>query len=219
MKETDTQPLTPPVRIEGEYLTTKVPVRVIALNTLQVVGILAASLVIPSPETAAVLAILPDAIAGNVGKIALALVTAKPAINIVADLIDNGKLDGSYKSGLGRIGLYIFLALGIGLMLSSCGVNLKINPPDIDGCYSVTRTENGKTYAAGPCAGATGDIYAYRTEWVNGDGVTLRATYVIATKETLIQYRTPEGIWLGLSSKDGITLDGFPPQAQPSFAG
>lgn len=80
--------------------STKVPARIIALNAIQLVGILAASLVIPSPETAAVLAMIPDAIAGNIGKIALALVAAKPAINTVADLIDNGKLDGSYQNGI-----------------------------------------------------------------------------------------------------------------------
>jgi hypothetical protein len=179
------------------------------LNALQFVGILAASLVIPSPETAAVLAMLPDPLAGNIGKIALGLVAAKPAINTVADLIDNGKLDGSYQNGLGRVGLYIFLALGFGFMLPSCG--LKINPPDVDNCYLITRTEDGKSYAAGPCAGTDGEIYGYRTEWTNGDGVKLRATYIVATKATAIQYRTPEGVWVGWSSKAGITLDGLPP--------
>jgi hypothetical protein len=200
-------------------LSTKVPIRVIALNAIQLVGILAASLVIPSPETAAVLAMLPDPLAGNIGKIALGLVAAKPAFNTVADLIDNGKLDGSYKSGLGlgRVGLYMLALLCAGFMLTGCG--LKLNAPDDAGCFLITRTEKGVVYAAGPCAGGEGEIYAYRTEWTNADGVKLRATYIVATKETRIQYRTPDGVWVGWSSKAGITLDGLPPGTQPSLAG
>lgn len=112
--------------IKTAKLSTRVPARIIALNALQLVGILAASLAIPSPETAAVLAMLPVAVAANIGKTALALVAAKPAINTVADLIDNGKLDGSYKSGLGRLGLYIFLAFGLGFMLTGCGMSVDL---------------------------------------------------------------------------------------------
>jgi len=85
--------------LKTQTLSTRVPVRVFALNGLQVVGLLAASLALPSPETAAVLAMLPDPVAGNIGKIALALLAAKPGLNILSDWLDNGKLDGSWKSG------------------------------------------------------------------------------------------------------------------------
>lgn len=80
-----------------ELLPLKVPVRIMALNALQFTGVLTAALVIPSPETVAVLAMLPDPIAGNIGKIALAFVAAKPAINLLCDILDNGKIDDSHK--------------------------------------------------------------------------------------------------------------------------
>lgn len=122
--KTKTVKLDPPHQMAATLESTKIPARVIALNILQLVGILAASLAIPSPETAAVLAMLPEAIVGNIGKIALVLVAAKPAINTVADLIDNGKLDGSYKGGLGRLGLYMLLCLAAGVMLTGCGMSV-----------------------------------------------------------------------------------------------
>lgn len=79
-------------------LPIKVPARVMILNAVQFVGVLSAALVVPSPETIAVLAMLPDPIAGNIGKIALALVAAKPALNLALDILDNGKIDDSYKA-------------------------------------------------------------------------------------------------------------------------
>lgn len=84
--------------VEGTLVSTKVPKRVILLNGLQLLGLGAAALAFPTAETAAALAILPDPVAGNIGKIAVVLLALKPAINIAADLIDNGKLDSSWKS-------------------------------------------------------------------------------------------------------------------------
>jgi len=204
--------------MKTETLTTKVPPRVFALNALQILGILTAALAVPSPETAAVLAMLPVGIAANVGKIALGLLAAKPAMNILGDRIDNGKLDGSFKNGQGIFPAIIF-ALACGFMLPGCaGFNL--DPPDASGCFMLTRSEDGKTYSAGPCADAEGQIYAYRAAWTNADGVKLQSTYIIKTKERQIRYSTDGGkTWVQWSSKAGISLDGLPPAAQPSVTG
>lgn len=70
--------------------------KTILLNLLQLAGILATALVVPSPDTAAILAMLPDAAAEHIGKIGLALIAAKPTINIIGDFLDNGKLDKSW---------------------------------------------------------------------------------------------------------------------------
>ena len=146
---------------------------------------------------------------------------APQIINFIGDLTDNGKLDGSFKNGLGRVSAIIFaafLALASGLMLTGCA--LTVEPPDASGCFLLTQTKDGKTYSVGPCADAKGEIYAYRTLWTNADGVKLRATYTLATKARLIQYSTDGGkTWLGWSSKAGISLDGLPPESQPSVAG
>lgn len=204
--------------MKTETLTTKVPPRVFILNSLQIIGILAASLAIPSPETAAVLALLPGGIAANVGKIALGLLAAKPGINLLADWVDNGKLDGSFKNGQGIFPAIIF-AVACAFMLPGC-VGMKLEPPDASGCFMLTQTKDGKTYSAGPCADANGDIYAYRAAWTNADGVKLQSTYILKTKERQIRYSTDGGkSWVGWSSKAGISLDGLPPDSQPSFAG
>jgi hypothetical protein len=202
----------------AETLTTKVPPRVFILNALQITGILAASLAIPSPETAAVLALLPGGVAVNIGKIALGLLAAKPGITLLSDWIDNGKLDGSYKNGQGVIPAIIF-ALFCVFMLPGCGVlsSLKLNPPDAAGCFMLTQTKDGKTYSAGPCADAEGKVYAYRAAWTNADGVKLQSTYIIATKATTIRYSTDGGnTWIQWSSKAGISLDGLPPEVDDS---
>lgn len=202
--------------MKSEILTTKVPPRVFILNSLQIIGILAASLAVPSPETAAVLALLPGGIAANVGKIALGLLAAKPGINLLSDWVDNGKLDGSYKNGQGIISAIIF-AIACAFMLPACGplTGMKMEPPDASGCYMLTQTKEGKTYSAGPCIDATGKIYAYRATWTNADGVKLRSTYILKSKDYQIRYSTDEGkTWVEWSSKAGISLDGIPPGEQ-----
>ena len=75
----------------------KVPRRVMIMNSIQLLGLMAAALAVPSPELAAALAILPDPIVGNIGKVALILLALKPVVNIAGDLYDNGKLDKSWK--------------------------------------------------------------------------------------------------------------------------
>jgi hypothetical protein len=149
---------------------------------------------------------------------AFARMEAPQIINFIGDLTDNGKLDGSFKNGLGRISAIIiglFFAFSA-LMLASCG-GLALNPPDPQGCFLLSQSKGGNSYSVGPCADAQGKIYAYRTLWTNADGVKLRATYTLATKSTLIQYSTDGGItWLGWSSKAGISLDGLPPESQPT---
>lgn len=200
-----------------ETLSTKVPPRVFILNSLQIIGILAASLAIPSPETAAVLALLPGGIAANVGKIALGLLAAKPGINLLSDWVDNGKLDGSFVAKALAFALIPAFIFG----MVSCGplAGLRIAPPSEDGCFLIQQTKDGKTYSFGPCVNEAGEIVRYRTQWKNADGVTIQATYNIENKVTLIQYKTVDGVWVNWSSKAGISLDGMPPGGHPALAG
>jgi hypothetical protein len=203
---------TPPAEVTATLETAKVPPRVFILNALQLFGIAAAALAVPSPETAAVIAILPASIAANVGTIALVALAAKPGVNLLSDWIDNGKLDGSF------IAKAIAFMLIPAFMFATMGCGVRINPVSADGCYTITQTRNGQTYAFGPCADEAGQIIAYRSDWKNAEGVELRATYIIATKVTKIQYKTPEGLWVGWSAKAGISLDGMPPAGQPTAA-
>lgn len=207
--------LTPPVRVDETTgtLSTKVPPRVFILNAIQIIGVLTAALNLPSAETAAVLAMLPDAIAGNIGKITLLLLAAKPGVNLLADYVDNGKVDGSWKDGQGVIKAIIFALLPAFVFgLTSCGTGFNIAPPDAAGCFMLTQTKDGKTYSFGPCADAEGKVYAYRGSWTNAEGVKLRSTYILASKTTSIQYSPDGGLtWIGYSSKSGISLDGMPP--------
>lgn len=142
---------------------------------------------------------------------------APQIINFIGDLADNGKLDGSFKNGLGRIPSIIiaaFLALSCGLMLTGCGVGgLTVLPPTADGCFLIRKagaTEDGRAYAAGPCVAADGKIDRYRALWLNKDGVTFESTYTVATKRLKITYQVPGQPALSWDSKSGIALD-LPP--------
>lgn len=193
--------------IEYATLSTKVPPRVFALNAIQIVGILAASLAIPSPETAAILAMLPAEISGNVGKLALAFLAAKPAVNMFGDFIDNGKIDKSFPG----VGFWVMLAAC--LFLTGCGSGLRILPPTADGCFLIERaTQPGESrkYAFGPCIGQDGKVDRYRGLWLNLDGVTFESTYTIATKRLVVTYQAPGQPALEWDSKTGIALD-LPP--------
>lgn len=83
--------------VQGELLSTKVPKRVFILNVLQFLGILTAALAVPTPESQAIIAMLPQVIGEWVGVVSVALLTAKPVINFFGDWLDNGRLDKSWK--------------------------------------------------------------------------------------------------------------------------
>ncbi len=188
--------------MKTEKLSTKVPARVFALNFLQLLGIGAAAVAFPSPEAATVLALLPDPVAGNIGKIAVGLIAAKPAVNMVGDWIDNGKLDRSWP-----LGLFMLFAC---LLFTSCGASLL--PPTADRCFPVQRTlKSGAVIAAGPCVDDAGKIDRYYITWKNRDGIEFAARYIIATRQYVIIYQpTPGGPWLAYDSeKSGVSLD-FP---------
>lgn len=100
------------------------------------------------------------------------------------------------------------------ILLASCGgINLSS-----DGCILAAYQHNGSTYYAGPCLGTdldgdgNADIDRFRVEWVNDTGDKLRATYSRAGGEVLIEYRTPAGVWVGWSSKSGVSLGAVPPE-------
>lgn len=109
--------------IQGEIqniLTMKVPFRVFILNFLQLLGILALALALPSPDTAAFLALLPAAIVAHIHIIAAALLGLKPAINLLGDWIDNGKIDGSWNIQTGEKAAQIILLCLVITGLTSC---------------------------------------------------------------------------------------------------
>ena len=201
--------LTPPVRADEVTgtLSTRVPPRVFILNALQLVGI--AALALNHPDLAPLLAMLPAAIGAKVAATGLALVAAKPAVNLIADIVDNGKLDDSYKNGQGGKIQIIIAFLCLSCFLTSCTV-------DSDNCYLVHRKAGSLDYAFGPCADATGKIDRYRTEWKNAAGMHLRATFTVATKATLVEYEIDPGRWLVWTPSNLVVrLDGFPSTAYP----
>ena len=136
-----------------------------------------------------------------------ARVEAPDIIDFIGDLADNGKLDGSFQKGRGIIP-FVMLAL-CGFMLTSCGLKLT-TPDEQEGCYLFQQEKDGKIYSFGPCSNAQGEIYAYRAEWTNEDGIKIRSTYIIESKITSIEYLAEGGFWVGWSSKSGIILDAVP---------
>jgi hypothetical protein len=124
---------------ETKPLKGRSPFVSILLNIIQLFGIFAAALAYPSPETVAVLQMLPDAIAAKIGTVAVFLLAMKPAINIFGDLLDNGALDGSYKDAGKTLPLImIFAALSaLSFSLVSCGgvVSIQGDERGISGSY------------------------------------------------------------------------------------
>lgn len=82
--------------MKTEILSTRVPARVIILNILQFIGIITAALAYPSPEMADLISGLPEFVTNHIGKIAVFLLSMKPMVNTIGDLLDNGRLDESW---------------------------------------------------------------------------------------------------------------------------
>lgn len=98
-------------RLEAVLENTKVPKRVLILNIVQLLGLAAAALAYPSPEVHDLLALLPAAISSHIGKIALVLLAAKPAINLVGDILDNGRIDKSWPTS--GTGVILLVCIGV----------------------------------------------------------------------------------------------------------
>lgn len=172
------------------------------------------------------LPIMPASVGIWVALIGQGLAASKPLCQFVGDLIDDGKVDGSFRLDCIAWILTPIMAIGMAAGMTSCAalksaasnagtwvVGVKILPPDAEGCYMLTDTVNGKTYSAGPCVGKDGLIDRYRADWRNSASIELRSTYTIATKATAVEYSTDGKTWIGWNSKSGISLDGAPASA------
>lgn len=133
--------------------------------------------------------------------------------------IDNDQGDfGPPGVGPG-VGMILMLLAGV-FLLPSCGITFTE-----DGCILGKYEKDGNAYYAGPCVGADtdgdgeADIDRYRVQWGNGSGDLLRATYTKAGGEVVIEYLANSGIWVGWSSKSGVTLGPVPPEVEKALEG
>lgn len=113
------------------------------------------------------------------------------------------------------------LLLGAGcLLLPSCGISFTS-----DGCILGKYQKGSSSYYAGPCVGADLDgdgeaeVDRYRVKWRNADGDQIRATYTTASKSVLVEYLLENGLWIGWSSKSGVSLGPVPPEVEEALAG
>lgn len=180
--------------LAGELLKTATPFRVHVANFLAFVGLVIAAAAQTDFEP--LLALLPEASRETLTGVGLSVVALKPFLNLLFDLVDDGKLNKSQV----LIPLVLFCCL-----LSSCG--LSVSP---DGCLTGTYTKNGQTYKVGPCFGEDGKPNRWRAQWANAEGVSIRSTYHTKNKRVIVEYLTDGGGWVGWDSKSGVLLDGNP---------
>lgn len=160
------------------------------------------------------------AVAPHLVTIGLLAAAGDKGLRWLGDLLDNGKIDGSFPTGLGLF-LLPFLGLFCLLSVSCANMGLGVSLPDAEGCYGLTSTVSGRTYTLGPCSNETGAIFQWRAVWTNKDGVTIRATKkgpsLTAKGPWKLAYMPKGGvIWIVYDSKAGISLDGLPPQVDIS---
>lgn len=194
-------------------LQAKPLLRVQAVRSLQIVGLLVAALggsdlmnlvTLFSPDAAAWLAITGASIRFG----------AEPLILLLGDLLDDGIKNDSFKL-TGKLGLFLMLGALCFLSLWSVGCNslsLGITP---EGCAMVTYGRGAKTYSAGPCIGPDGKIDKYRAEWRNMDGTALRADRYVKTGKSSVWYQAGDGTWLQWDSKAGVMLGPVPSEVTP----
>lgn len=113
----------------------------------------------------------------------------------------------------------IFLLLAI-FLLPSCGLRITE-----DGCILGSYKKGSSTYYAGPCLGpdkdgdGDSDIDRFRVQWANDDGQQLRATYWLKNKPLVMEYQLQDGLWVGWSSKSGVTIYPIPPEVEKAMEG
>lgn len=82
-------------QIKGTILSdAKTPLRVLVLNVIQFIGILAVALT--TPEIASSISIISPEISVKIQAFGWTFIAAKPLANILGDLIDNGRIDKSW---------------------------------------------------------------------------------------------------------------------------
>jgi hypothetical protein len=179
--------------------------RLRVVRALQVLGVLTGF--VGGAEFLQLMALVPHELAGWLLVSGPAVAAgARPTIELVGDLLDDGVRNNSFKIPLALLfGICgAFATLG----LSSCG-NLTITE---DGCVLATYKDkaSGQTFYSGPCAGEDGKVARYVTEWTNEEGVRVRVTREIPEGAITLQYQDLTGGWVQWSSKAGLSLGAIP---------
>ncbi len=103
------------------------------------------------------------------------------------------------------------IILLIALFCASCATDpsLTVTP---DGCVMTTHKDpsTGTSFSAGACVDEEGKITRFTTQWVNAEGVTVRASRNVKTKITSFYYQNLEGVWVKWTAVSGIAIGAIP---------
>lgn len=105
---------------------------------------------------------------------------------------------------------YIAIIL-IAWCVAACGTTNSITVTP-DGCVmtSFRDAESGRAFMAGACLDSEGDVDRITTEWVNEQGVLLRAVRFVDTDKTVFFYRGRDGQWIRWSADSGVQVGNVP---------